>query len=132
MYIYNLVPAQANVALLVDKLVFRGQTLESIVGHPAAVTEMFSRLLSLLLNLVHLTSCQHSKVLLGDSFSSWLQKLNIGARRMSQSRLAARCNLGSGIRFSSEIFIIYPGARWEVVNLYNIIKYRYCTRMESI
>ena len=31
------VPAQSNVALLVDKLVLGGQTFQSIVGDPASV-----------------------------------------------------------------------------------------------
>ena len=88
------VPAQSNVALLVDELVFRSQTFQSIVGHPASIAEISVSIFTALLCLVLLTSCQHSKVHLEDNFSWWLQKLNIVARRMSQSKLAARYNLG--------------------------------------
>ena len=35
-----LVPAQPNVALLVDKFVLRGQTFESIIRYPATVAEI--------------------------------------------------------------------------------------------
>ena len=36
----GLVPGQSNVALLVDELVFGGEALESVVGHPALVAEV--------------------------------------------------------------------------------------------
>ena len=90
-----LVPAQSNVALLVDKLVSGGQTFQGIVGHPASVAEISICIYSVycIVYFVYITSCQHSKVLLEDSFSSWLQKLNTVARRMSQSEQAASYNL---------------------------------------
>ena len=39
-HLSGLVPGQSNVALLVNELVFGGEALERVVGHPALVAEV--------------------------------------------------------------------------------------------